>query len=501
MNHNAIQPFVNALGTSNVIFDAKRLSEALHNTLGVSREVPAILYPSSVSQVAEIVGIANEHKTPLYPISTGRNMGYGDKAPVQDGNVIVDLSRMNAIRDFDEALGHIILEPGVTQAALHDFLVENNVPFWMDATGSGYDSSIVGNALDGGFGHTPKGNKRESIFDLEIVCGNGTILKTGDLQGFGPDLRGLFVQSNFGIVTALKTELMPVPERYESFVFKVLEDRQLEALINVIRKLRQNQTLTSLVHVANATRSLITTRELPKGYQERLLTCEDAVKIMSSPIVKVGYWTAIGGLYGSAREVQAKKAVLKEAVKGIGKVAFFSDGKIRKLSRLKILGRGMARSIESLAYIHGLGKGVPNDMQVKNIKWRVENPDDMGLLFFAPNVTAEGKTVRDMVSTAEGLFRKHGFEFAITITYIRPEQVAGLMNIGFDKRNQTEKTRAFGLYQDLKEAFARKDIYPYRHHIEAMSGIRYEPGKRDVLAALKKAFDPNNIIAPGRYGV
>lgn len=415
MKPNSVQPFVDVLGTSNVVSDPGRLSEALRNTLGVSREVPGILYPSSVSQVSEVVAIANETKTPLYPISTGRNMGYGNKAPVLDGNVIVDLSKMDGIRDFDRTLGQITLESGVTQTALQTFLVENNAPFWMDATGSGYDSSIVGNALDGGFGHTPKGNKRESIFGLEIVCGNGTILKTGDFQGFGPDLRGLFVQSNFGIVTSLKTELMPIPERYESFVLKVLEDRQLEGLIDTIRILRQNGTLTSLVHIANATRSLMTTHDLPKGYGNRLLTCEDAMRIMSSPILKVGYWTAIGGLYGTVREVDAKKKVLKEAVNGMGKIAFFSDRKIRKLSRLKFLGRGMAKSIDSLAYIHGLGKGVPNDMQVKNIKWRVHNPEDMGLLFFAPNVPAEGKAVRDMVGTADGLYRKHGFEFAITI--------------------------------------------------------------------------------------
>lgn len=501
MNHNTVQPFMDALGTSNVVLDPKRLSESLRNTLGISREVPAILYPSSVSQVAEVVAIANEHKTPLYPISRGWNIGYGDKVPVLDGNVIVDLSKMDAIRDFDRNLGHITLEPGVTQAKLHAFLTKCNAPFWMDATGSGYDSSIVGNALDGGFGHTPKGNKRESIFDLEIVCGNGSILKTGDLQGFGPDLRGLFVQSNFGIVTSIKTELMPIPERYESFVLKVMEDRHLETLIDTIRKLRQNQTLTSLVHIANATRSLMTTQDMPKGFENLLVTCEDAMKIMSTPLLKVGYWTAIGGLYGSLKEVKAKKSVLSEAVKGFGKTIFFSDEKIRKLGRLRFLGRGLARSIGSMAYIHGLGKGVPNDMQVQNIKWRVRDPEDMGLLFFAPNVPAEGEAVRDMVSTAEGLYQKHGFEFAITITYIRPDQVAGLMNIGFDKRNSAEKKRAFDLYQNLKEDFANKGIHPYRHHIAAMADIRYEPAKRDVLAALKKAFDPNNIIAPGRYGI
>lgn len=75
------------------------------------------------------------------------------------------------------------------------------------------------------------------------------------------------------------------------------------------------------------------------------------------------------------------------------------------------------------------------------------------------------------------------------------------MNIGFDKKNPAEKARGFALYNSLKETFAQKGIHPYRHHIEAMAGICYEPGKGEALATLKKAFDPNNIIAPGRYGM
>ena len=501
MPDELLQTLENKLGSSNVLFDGNRLSGELKNTLGVNRQVQAIAYPSSTDQVVQIVDIANQYKTPIYPISRGRNIGYGEKAPVTDHNIIVDLQKMNVIKDFDKNLGTIRLEPGVTQKQLHTFLTENNAPFWMDATGSGYDSSIVGNALDGGFGHTPKGNKRDTIFDLEVVCGNGKILRTGDLQGFGPDLRGLFVQSNFGVVTALSTELTPVPEQYESFILKIFEDRHLEVLIDIIRKLRQNGTLTSLVHIANATRSLMTTRDFPKKYGDRLVTCDDAVRIMSSPILKVGYWTAIGGLYGTTMEVKAKKAAVKEKIKPIGKVDFFTDDKIKRLGFLKKFGKNLAESVESLGYIHGLGKGIPNDKQVQNIKWRVENREDMGLIFFAPNVPARGDGVTKMVSLASRLYEKYGFEFPITITFIRPDQVAGLMSIGFNKHDAHEKTKAFDLYDHLKDAFAEKGIHPYRHHVAAMARIQYNRGKDEALKTLKKAFDPNNIISPGRYGI
>jgi len=51
---------------------------------------------------------------------------------------------MNRILDFNEELGHITLEPGVTQRQLYDFLQVNKSNLWMDATGSTETHSIIG---------------------------------------------------------------------------------------------------------------------------------------------------------------------------------------------------------------------------------------------------------------------------------------------------------------------------------------------------------------------
>ena len=51
----------------------------------------AAVAPDSAEQVQQIVRIANEFRIPLYPISTGRNLGYGGSAPVLSGSVVLDL--------------------------------------------------------------------------------------------------------------------------------------------------------------------------------------------------------------------------------------------------------------------------------------------------------------------------------------------------------------------------------------------------------------------------
>ena len=66
------------------------------------RLASAAVAPDTVEQVQQIVRIANEHKIPLYPISTGKNLGYGGSAPILSGSVVVDLKRMNRILSVDE---------------------------------------------------------------------------------------------------------------------------------------------------------------------------------------------------------------------------------------------------------------------------------------------------------------------------------------------------------------------------------------------------------------
>src|SRR6187551_3496787 len=72
----------------------------------------AAVAPDSAEQVVEIVRIANELRIPLYPISTGRNLGYGGAAPALSGSVVLDLKRMNRILEVDERNAYALVEPG-----------------------------------------------------------------------------------------------------------------------------------------------------------------------------------------------------------------------------------------------------------------------------------------------------------------------------------------------------------------------------------------------------
>jgi 4-cresol dehydrogenase (hydroxylating) len=116
---NALIEWSMALGPENVITEPSSLLAAETGTFAGGHRIPAIIRPGTRQEVQECLRIANLHATPVYPISSGRNWGYGSRMPTADGCVLLDLGRMDRIVDFSEDLAYVTLEPGVTQAQLY----------------------------------------------------------------------------------------------------------------------------------------------------------------------------------------------------------------------------------------------------------------------------------------------------------------------------------------------------------------------------------------------
>src|ERR1700691_4358040 len=192
-----------ALGPENVVTEAPALRSAETGTYASSHRIPAIIRPANRHQVQECLRIANEFATPVYPISSGRNWGYGSRIPPADGCVLMDLGLMNRILDYNESLAYVTVEPGVTQAQLYTFLEDRGSKLWMDATGASPQCSLIGNAVERGFGHTPYGDHFAHVCGLEVVLPTGEVVETGFARfpsaqaaplyhwGVGPALDGL----------------------------------------------------------------------------------------------------------------------------------------------------------------------------------------------------------------------------------------------------------------------------------------------------------------------
>ena len=76
---------------------------------------------------------ANKFKIPIFPISIGRNLGYGGAAPRVRGSVVVDMGkRMNRVIEIDETSCTCLIEPGVTFFGLYEAVQNQGAKLWVD---------------------------------------------------------------------------------------------------------------------------------------------------------------------------------------------------------------------------------------------------------------------------------------------------------------------------------------------------------------------------------
>ena len=97
----ALEAWRGILGPDNVLTDPATLSAAESATFATTQRVPAIIRPGTREEVQECVRVANEHKVPIYPVSTGKNWAYGSRVPPQSGCVLMELNRLNSITGYD----------------------------------------------------------------------------------------------------------------------------------------------------------------------------------------------------------------------------------------------------------------------------------------------------------------------------------------------------------------------------------------------------------------
>jgi 4-cresol dehydrogenase (hydroxylating) flavoprotein subunit len=523
----ALKIWTGLLGRENVTVSPNALSEAAQATYQTDSTVLAILRPSCRAEVQEIVRIAREYGVPLYPVSTGKNWGYGSRAPASDC-VLVDLGRMNRIVDFDERLAYVTVEPGVTQRQLMDFLHRRQSALWMDATGASPDCSLIGNVAERGFGHTPYGDHFGNSCSLEVVLGNGEVIETGFGRfgpsahaaptyrwGLGPSLDGLFSQSNFGIITRATVWLMPAPERFEAFFFRCDRHDGIAPLIEALRPLRLSGVLRSGIHIGNDYKVIAGMMQYPWEQTGGQTPLPRAVVEQLCGHLQVGAWNGSGALYGTSRQVAEARRLLKKALRGnVSRLQFVDDRLLRLAGRFapiyrRITGWDLTRALELVRPVYGLMRGVPTAQPVGSCWWRKRTPAPAvapdpdkagcGLLWYAPVAPSDGRHARRLTNLASAILLKHTFEPQISLTLVNERSVACVISICYDREVAGEDDRAMVCHHELVRSLQAAGYYPYRLGIAAMNEFATGDSYGDVLRSLKRALDPDHIIAPGRY--
>lgn len=522
----AIRAWTAALGADHVVGEGAALDAAGTATFATSSRVLAILRPGTREEVQACVRIANRYQIPIYPVSSGRNWGYGSRAPVTD-SVLLELGRMNRIRRFDADLAYVTIEPGVTQSQLHEFLTADGSRLWMDATGSSPECSIIGNTLERGFGHTPMGDHSASACGLEVVLPTGECVTTGFGQfesaattpvsrgGVGPSIDGLFLQSNLGIVTAMTVWLMPAPEHFEAFFFLCDDERALAGVVDALRPLKLNGTLRSVMHIGNDYKVLAASGAFPWG---RVPDGPVTPAVMAEMRRQHGIapWGGSGGLYGTKGQVREAKRQLRKALSGrVSQLRFLDDRLLGLLDRFSrpigwVMRRDMTRMVKVIKPVYDLLKGVPTDETMASAYWRKPNGpppagaadpdrDGCGLLWCSPVVPLQGTSIAEVTDLAAEILLGHGFEPQVSVSLATERMAICVVTITYDRAQPGADELAMRCYQQLSAKLMESGYPLYRRNVAAMAATSQVPEYAALIRELKSALDPNGILAPGRY--
>lgn len=482
----------------------------------------AAVAPASTEQVVEVVRIANQYRIPIYPVSTGKNLGYGGAAPVLPGSVVLDLKRMNRILEVNERNAYAVVEPGVTYFDLYNYIQEHKLKLWIDCPGPGW-GSLVGNALDRGLGYTlaQYRNHFDAHCGMEVVLPTGTLMRTGMgampkaqtwqqfKSGYGPWIDGLFSQSNLGVVTKMGFWLMPQPEAFGSGRVFVPRYRDLIPLVDIMNRLEASHILQGF----SALSCPIVGTSIGGGPSAMVPTQQDAqiMAVVNDPsgfvperLDPIGlkkdipFWSCEFNFYGPPKLIEAQWACAKDAFAAIPGARFelseilplpLTQAQVDALPDTVLFGIPTLRTFSAGPLTDYDGAAV------------------VGHVFFSPVVPRTGEAAIAANDILGKIARQHG----LPVTPIQFPNPAFERSFVFVialpvTRDVTVNRKIRGIFKQLVEVAAEHGWGEYRttpaFYDEVMQTYSFnEHALRRFHETLKDAVDPNGILSAGRYGI
>ena len=200
-------------------------------------QAAAVVRPGSLMECAEIVRLC--HDGGLHVVPQGGNTGYcGGATPFDpDRAVLINMSRMDRIRDLDPVGYTMTVEAGLVLARAQQAAADAGLLFPL-SMGSEGSCQIGGNLSTnaGGLAVLRYGTARDLVLGLEVVLPDGQIFE--DLRGLrkdntGYDLKGLFLgaEGTLGLITAAVVKLFPAADLRETALLAVPDAESALALL------------------------------------------------------------------------------------------------------------------------------------------------------------------------------------------------------------------------------------------------------------------------------
>jgi 4-cresol dehydrogenase (hydroxylating) len=394
----------------------------------------------------------------------------------------MDLSSMNRIREFDEQANAVILEPGVTQGQLCEFIAQAAPHMLPNVTGSSVDTSVLGNLLDRGVGYLAP--RSDDLIALEVVLGDGRMMRTAGWHsdslmkyrtshGVGPSLNGLFTQSNLGVVTAAVVRIRNRPPVQYGLTATIADDASLHDFMDALQRVHSLGLINVVTHVF------------------------DTSRMQTSAGTRLGAWSAFSAFGGTERGAEAARLDIEEALSDVSEVRFQrlvpSDDESPHDVPREILacfgGHPTNLALESLVALHGEAYAADEVDRSRT-----------GTIFTVQMIPCDGDAARRCTDVMRQVSEPLGFRPSISLNLISETALEVVGNIVFDRADVGAMQRAHDCLRAMESALRHEGFAPYRLGIHNMRE-HIDPTDTfwQTVHDLKNAVDPSLIIAPGRY--
>tara|TARA_Y100001936_G_scaffold10604_2_gene9407 strand:+ start:3166 stop:4536 length:1371 start_codon:yes stop_codon:yes gene_type:complete len=219
--------------------DRISISPSVRNTFGGGEDVfdpilpQAVVFPENNQEISSIVKLCNNHLTPIIPFGTGTSLE-GNVLGIENG-ITLSLEKMNKIISINEEDFDCRVQAYVTRKQLNEELKSKGVFFPIDP---GADASLGGMTATSASGTMAVryGTMKTVVSGLTVILPNGEIVKTGSRSkktAAGYNLTNLFIGSEgtLGVISEVNLRLNPIPESIMSAIcqFEDLESAVLTA--------------------------------------------------------------------------------------------------------------------------------------------------------------------------------------------------------------------------------------------------------------------------------
>ena len=440
-----------------------------------------VVLPRTADQVSQVAALANRYRIPIVPRAGGTGLNDG-AVPLKRG-IIVDVKRMNEIKEIDLVDRTVTVGPGINMLKLNEELRKHGVIYPDDP--ASYPCSLVGgrcgtsgwSLIGGRYGHT-----RDLVISMQVVLPTGEIIEVGDGGGrkirkssTGFQLKHLFMghQGTLGIVTEATLELVPRPEVEFSAFFSYPDFATAYESTGALAK----SGLATLAAVV-----------LFDEWKLRYLRRDDEAYIPQPESVKAVVATA---MYGTRDEVVPAARRLMRIARHTGGT-YLGD----EISQ----GDWASRHDRYATPLHGRLR----DGRVVPMSWHCE---DASINYSKlPQVMEEWHAIADRIIERYGIFDDWGMFFYTNAAYRPWGDYLVEIDIGIWEQRLNDENWAG--WVEAKRDIAAVSL-KYGGSITACHGATREGdaelvpiemgGGYDVMLRIKRALDPNNIMNPGKY--